>query len=52
MNRRAEIGTVFAVCAADDGLGAGEGREQQGSENEDEDGEMKSHCPMVALASN
>jgi len=39
MDRRAEIRTVVTVRAADDGLGEGEGREEEGSE-EDEDGGM------------
>ena len=51
MDGRAEIRTVIAVRAADDGLGVNEGREEQGSE-ESEYGRMKSHCPMVALAAN
>ena len=51
MNRRAEIGAVVTVRAADDGFGEGEGREEEGSE-EDEDGGLESHGHMVALVAN
>ena len=51
MHRRAEIGVVVAVRASDDGLGLGEGREEQENEKS-EYGETGSHSQMVALASN